>query len=288
MKTTNKQGYPDNIVRALSPEPYRPNPKRIGVTSLIGAPLPRTLKQRHYDVLSEDVDDMLYAFHGNMADEVVKSFAGPWDLVKVKMEVETFEGFTLVGKPDIVSIMERLIRDIKYVSTFAVIFPENRVYWEKQLNLYDWMLQLVIGDSIKIEGLQVQALLRDFNKRQAGHGDYPKHAIHIIDIPRWSHKEQTEFIEERLRDHLENPERECTPEEKWQTATTWAVKKKGAKRATRVLDSEAEAIEFIKEKGDKTLLIEKRKGQCKKCEEYCIARYVCPYSGLKKHETKDN
>jgi len=276
---TNNKNHPQNIVRAIAPDrPYTPNPGRIGVTGLIDAPLPRTLKLRHYDEIVEDVDDMLYMFYGNLADEVVKQAAGPWDLVSVKIEIPTTSGLVLVGKPDIISLKEKLIRDIKFTGAYSVIYKSSIEKWTQQLNVYDWMVRLEMGSLIQVEGLEIQALLRDFTKYKAmADEDYPNSGINIIPIPRWSDGEQRDYIESRLKDHEDNPERECTPAEKWQESITYAVIKGNNKRATRVLDTEAKAIEYIKEKEVVGARVVKRKGKNKKCQDFCRVNKFCPY-----------
>jgi hypothetical protein len=63
----------------------------------------------------------------------------------------------------------------------------------------------------------------------------------------------------------------CTPEERWMTATKWAVKKPGGKNAVRggVKDTKYEAEMMIED--NPGWFIEERPGISKRCPRYCAA-----------------
>jgi hypothetical protein len=106
-----------------------------------------------------------------------------------------------------------------------------------------------------------------------------------IDIPLWDIKTTENYISERIKLHEQVPAPECTPEEKWERPTRYAVKKKGRKSAIRVFDNKLEAeLELdnqeekakAKKKNDK-FSIEVRKGENVRCENYCVVNKFCPY-----------
>jgi len=278
MKVTNKYNIPHNIALAMTPKEWTPDPQRIGVTDLIDGPLPRTLRIKHYDNLVIDVSDGFYSFLGTMTDALVKKCAGPWDLVRVKLEYESEYGLTLVGKPDWINVLDKKLVDLKYTSVWSSLRGEKDE-WIKQVNVYDWLVRKITGGRIEIGALEIHVIMRDWVTTKAGQGDYPKMPVKVFKIDRWSEKEQEDFIMSRLEDHVNNPMRECTPDEKWQTANSYAVMKKGQKRAVRVLSSEAEALQYMKERklSNKTYSIEKRPGACRKCEQYCAVKEFCPF-----------
>ena len=75
----------------------------------------------------------------------------------------------------------------------------------------------------------------------------------------------------------------CSDEETWKKNDTWAVKKKGQKRALRVLDSEEEANQYMgwhnetdKAYTKKTdLELEFRVGEYTRCGNYCSVADFC-------------
>ena len=71
----------------------------------------------------------------------------------------------------------------------------------------------------------------------------------------------------------------CTEEERWATPTKWAVMKEGRKTAVKVCTTEEEAQNFIEdlEKDKDKHFIEERKGQDKKCSDYCPCAPFCSY-----------
>jgi hypothetical protein len=72
---------------------------------------------------------------------------------------------------------------------------------------------------------------------------------------------------------------ECSPEQRWATPTKWAVMKEGRKTAVKVCDTEEEVQTFIKEleKEKDKHFVEERKGQDKKCSDYCACCEFCSY-----------
>jgi len=75
----------------------------------------------------------------------------------------------------------------------------------------------------------------------------------------------------------------CSDKDMWKKNDTWAVKKKGQKRALRVLDSEEEAIKYMEWHNEtdqaytkKTNLeMEFRSGEFTRCGNYCSVADFC-------------
>ena len=72
---------------------------------------------------------------------------------------------------------------------------------------------------------------------------------------------------------------ECSPSERWASPDKWAVMKEGRKTAVKVCDTEEEALNFIEEleKDKDKHFVEERKGQDKKCSDYCACCEFCSY-----------
>ena len=75
---------------------------------------------------------------------------------------------------------------------------------------------------------------------------------------------------------LFDKEQLCTPEEQWAKPDTWAVKKKDAKRAVRVFETEQEAIDHSMLHEGIKYIIEHRKGELTRCQgNYCGVSEFC-------------
>jgi len=129
-----------------------------------------------------------------------------------------------------------------------------------------------------ISGLQINAFLRDWSQLNAmRYEDYPKHRFFSVNVPLWSKEQRKIYIVSRIEDHSHGL-RECTPKEKWQKETTYAVKKKGVSTARRVLGTDTEARQWMEQQKGTDLYIEERPGECTRCKLYCPVREVCKYN----------
>ena len=83
---------------------------------------------------------------------------------------------------------------------------------------------------------------------------------------------------------------ECSPSERWASPDKWAVMKEGRKTAVKVCDTEEEALNFIEEleKDKDKHFVEQRKGQDKKCSDYCACCEFCSYYKAMKKSEEEN
>jgi len=101
----------------------------------------------------------------------------------------------------------------------------------------------------------------------------------------WDRAKVTEFINERVKMHKWNKDiydedlPVCTPEERWERPTKYAVQKKGRKSALRLLDSQEDAEKYIDDHGlaVPTHYIEVREGESVRCESYCNVNKFCNF-----------
>lgn len=273
MKINNPRNLPEALVRAVSWATYKPNPMRMSVTDLIGSPLARSLKHKFYDQIEADVEDMTWAMLGTAFHMLMDKHAPDSAHSEKKIEF-VIGGYTLVGIPDV--HQDGTLDDYKTTSVFSFKLGEKKD-WERQLNVYTYMLAK--GSDIEIKKLRIIAILRDWMKSKAKTDrEYPKHPLIAVDIPMWP----LEYTEMYIRDRLEIHKTlaECTPEERWQRPTVYAVKKKGVKTSKRNLSTmeEAEAwmIKNTPEKDSKLYSIEVRPGEDTKCLDYCSVAKWCP------------
>lgn len=261
---------------------YEPKANRMSVSRLIGPPLIRTLEIRHWDELEKDAESKLWALDGIGFDSIMKQYSR-WGLTNIKLEVP-FPLFklTVVAKPDYYNVLTHILADLKRTSIWSVkdALKNCKHDWVKQLNIYDRLLYHVVPQ-LPVKKLEVHAFARDWRPiEKLRYNDYPK-KVEIIEVPRWSKEEQMDYIDAQLHDHVDNPERECSDEEKWRKLDKYAVMKKGRKSALKVEDSLPNAYTWCKGKGhvdgEKGISIVKRPGDCIRCSGYCDVSSFCPF-----------
>jgi len=193
--------------------------------------------------------------------------------IKLEWPVEICsQKVTVVGVVD--RICDGILEDYKITSVWSFM-KGVKIEWEQQLNVYAFLLKETKG--VKVEKLFINAILRDWQTGREYEKDYPPIPFQRMKVKLWTPTQARAFIIEKLRDHITNSMRECTPEEKWQKPDTFAVMKGTRKRALRVLESYEEAVQWMKANGSKGLRIDVRPGSCVRCENYCIVNSFCPF-----------
>lgn len=256
MKLTNKYGLPQPVVTALTRSEYSRGESNRSITQLIDAPRVRILKQEHQEELTEDVSEKLWAVLGTGVHKMFENSADENHISEERLFIDV-EGWVISGAIDLQKIEKDgvIVSDYKTTSVWSVIF--GKVEWEYQLNCYAALVRRAKG--LKVKSLKVIAMMRDWKASDAEFKqDYPKAPIMEIDIPMWSEEEQDTYLNGRVQLH-QNAEftrltgselPECSDAERWAKEPSWAVMKKGNKRATKVFDKPEEAHAFAKEQGD--------------------------------------
>jgi len=265
MRITNHYNLPEAMLNVMG-QFRKPQEKRISVTELVGAPLIRHLRMKHWDELEEDASELLWALLGQSVHYALEKGTPLDGLEEERLETQMI-GITISGRSDLWH--RNIIEDYKVTSVYAFLLGE-KPDWERQLNVYAYLWAM---NGFDVTGLKIRAILRDWVKSKTFQDeDYPKIPFHTVDIPLWPIEKTASYIQERIVKHLAEPE-ECTPEEKWSRPTTYAVIKKGNKRASRVFDVMEEAEAYAKEGYE----IIERQGMDVRCEQYCQVRAFCPY-----------
>ena len=292
MKITNNFGMPQPFVDFAINDKYSKGKADISVTSLIDSPKIRLMKDKYDDQIEVDAVDMVWALFGTAVHSVLENSKQSDDIITEERLYKEIDGWVLSGAIDRQEFVynddgSRTVNiiDYKVTSVWSVIYgkPER----ENQLNCYAYL-----ASSTKVGSLKICAILRDWNRRDAEKKeDYPKAPIVFVDIPLWDKNKTEEYIKERIRMHqeaqisfdLNEDVGLCSDEDMWKKNDTWAVKKKGQKRAIRVLDSEEEANNYIDWHNEtdqaytkKTdLEIEFRSGEYTRCGNYCSVADFC-------------
>jgi hypothetical protein len=286
MKITNVTGLPEPIVNALLEDDYTKGPSNRSITQLIDSPRVRIIRAEHPSALVEDVSEQMWRVLGKAVHKIFEDATGGAFLPEERLYLE-HDDWIISGAIDIQeSVDERSCKlaDYKCTSVWSVI--HGKIEWERQLNAYAWLVRKSKGQAVT--ELSIVTVLRDWQRREAEkREDYPVAPIVIVPVKLWTEEEQDNYMAERISIH-QHAEFEritggelppCSDSERWMKQTTYAVKKKGNKRAINggIKDSEAEAIKLIEDKGyEKTHIIETRPGEPTRCVgNYCGIAGIC-------------
>ena len=285
MKYTNKHNLPKTLTDVIDKQTYdisKSNPNRISVTTLINPPRVKLLGIRHWKELSEDYSEHLWRIVGSAYHYILAKTKEDNRLVEEKM-VEKIGDMEVVCKPDLYDEPTAEVSDWKITSLWHA--KDYNLEWELQLNCYAWALRKL---GFEVKKLVVNALLKDWrNAELRRYDDYPPIPFKQIEVKLWSFEDQDKFVHERvalylsLKDAPDDKLPLCTPEERWQTQTKYAVYNNENKTATRVLDSMEQAQGFIVAENTKTpknkYRIDIREGTDIRCANYCSVCVKCDY-----------
>ena len=279
MKITNKLNLPTPLVdMATRDYVYKDNEYR--VTSLLKGLRETILERRHFDEIEQDVSDMIWLLFGTAVHNVLESHQeGDQEIKEARLKIDIGD-YVLSGQFDLYNAETKTVTDYKTCSVWKVIYGDY-TDWRRQLLIYSYMLQSI---GFPVEKAEIIALMKDHSKAQAERkADYPKQPVRKITF-QFSDDDFTE-IEQWLQDRFSEiakieklPDDElplCTPEERFNSGDKFAVMKKGRKTAMRVLDSMEDAENWMATNGGD--YIETRKGEDKKCQDYCSACEFCNY-----------
>jgi len=279
MKYTNKTNLPDTLFKSLSNDPYY----KIGDYSgseLPGPPQIRELRHRYNDKIEIDVFDLIYPLVGNNLHYILERSGVKNALVEEQLKA-TCGLWTVSGSPDFYD-ENKVLWDYKLTSRWVLI-DGVKPDWEAQLNIYKWILK---QNGFNVSAMKICCIFRDWSKIQAAKvPDYPKHQVAVLKVGYWSMGETETYILNRIAKH-ENCKNlpdsklpECTPEERWEKPTKYAVMKKGNKKATKLFEDEMDAIKLVEKlwkPGPKdSYEIVKRPGESIRCEYYCDVKDFC-------------
>lgn len=273
-RITNTQGLPAPIVAAVENDDYDRGWSDYTVTQLIDPPRKVALIKQHADEIVEDASDLLYALMGKAIHNILER-ANADGLAEERLYM-TIDGVRVGGKFDHHVLEDGTLTDYKVASVWEWmngIKPER----EQQLNLLACLLR---GNRRTVTNARAAFIFRDWSKRKARtEADYPDTQAKIVPVKLWEFDDQLAFMEERIALHqaAEKDLPFCTADERWARLPKFAVMKPGRKKALRLLDSEADAAEWIaiKTRPDEKAYVEGRPGESIRCESYCQAAPFC-------------
>lgn len=270
MQITNLTKLPEPLVNAVS-QKREPRRGQISVTELISPPQMRALMLKHWDDLTEDASDRIWATMGQLMHKLLEEHgrADQEHLTEHTLSCEV-EGLTVTGTFDLYR-RDGVLTDYKFVSVWTTIDGVKRE-WEQQLNLY---AELLRRHSYAVNRLQIVAIYRDWSKLRAQDSSYPQSQVAVLEVPLWPQEEAAKFLEERVRLHQlaeEGSVIECSAEERWERRTKYALMKRGRKSALKLYDTHEEAQAAVSQSEH---YVEKRPGASTRCESYCAVAAFC-------------
>lgn len=289
MKTTNQFNLPDPVFKALTNDTYTKGDSNRSITTLIDSPRIRIQRSELSEVIYEDVSEKIWSILGTAVHNIFEVHAEGDYLSEERLFVD-INGWKVSGAIDIQKTEDDgsiTIMDYKCTSVWSVIF--DKVEWHNQLNAYAYLVRK--AKKVKVNKLQIVAVLRDWKKREAQmKEDYPFAPIMIVDVPLWDEAVAAEYVEGRVKLHQDAEFSRlvgedlplCSDKERWMRDTKFAVKKKTVKRAIRLFDSLKDAESFFKKEGfGDAYLIEERVGEAIRCSQnYCrVADHCDQYQG---------
>lgn len=277
MIITNEMGLPESFVNFVSNARHNETGK-ISATTLLKGEKEIVLTDRHFEEITVDASDMVWA-----------TFGSAFHLLMEKQEDDSFKEerfevpvgkFTVTGKVDRYDLEREILEDWKTASVWKVIYGDF-ADWREQGLTYAWLLK---QNGLTVKKCRFVALLKDHSKTEAKRkADYPQKPVYVYEFEVTD--EELAAVENRivakvakvasayeLEDDKIAP---CTAEERWATSDKYAVMKDGRKTALKVCDTKEEAEKLLSELGGTR--IEERKGESKKCADYCPCREFCNF-----------
>jgi hypothetical protein len=278
MKITNRLNLPAGLVKAVSTERHNAD-QCISATTLIQGIKHIILTDRHWEELQDDVSDRVWAIWGSAVHSLLEQ-EGETDFTEQQMTYKIAD-ITVTGRIDNYDMQHGVICDYKTASVIKVKLGDFSD-WHKQGLIYAWLLN---KNGFPVKQCRFIALLKDHSKRDAAFDhQYPKNPVFVYDFP-VSLMELARidtFIKQKVREYARCLELKddaippCTPAERWDKPTKYAVKKEGRKTAVRLLDNKDAADAMAAELG-KGHYVEIRPGESTKCQSYCLCREFCSY-----------
>lgn len=278
MKLTNKYGLPHGMVEAahILQGQYDPGKSDITATGLIKPPWMSRLMTDHYDEIVEDVSERIWAIFGSTVHNLLAMMDNA--IVEERL-YGRFKGWTVGMQFDRLTLSEKTLQDYKVASVWKYILGGNDDFI-RQLNIG---AELAIRAKYPVNRLEVIYLFRDWSGGLRFQKGYPPRAMLRSKQPLWPKAQRVAYINERVELHQKARRGEdvphCTDEERWLRDSSWALMKKGRKKALRVMPTEKEIRKYAKFKKidlrRKTHEIVYRQGAFRRCEEFCPVAKWC-------------
>lgn len=286
MKLTNKHRLPSVFVNFEKNNAHSTEGAKYSVTKLIDSVKISRLRSKHSEEIEEDISDRAWAILGTAVHNILEMGATEGEIAEERLHAE-INGIDVSGQIDLQTPHQggMLLSDYKTVSAFSLVAnPDGKPEHNKQLNCYAAIARL---NNIKVSGLEIIAIIRDWSSSQAEKSDdYPAAPIVRIPIDMWDEAVALEYLTDRVTAHEREETPDCTFEEMWARPPVYAVHEttKGGdlrKRATRLFDTRTDAEMFSLEKKGSSVI--ERPRFFARCEgNYCrVVEHCNQYRRIK-------
>jgi len=278
MRITNRMGLPEALVKAVSVKRHN-KPGQLSATTLLNGTKQILLTDRHWESLEEDVADRFWAILGTAVHGLLEH-AGENELVEEFVSHDV-DGVTVTGRIDNYNTKTGVVTDYKTVSATRILRQDFGDWW-KQGMIYAWLLR---GIDLPVSKCRFISMIKDHKKRDAARNpSYPQTPMHVyeFDVTERGLAEIGAFVADKVaryklhREMADDDIPPCSPEERWERPSEFAVMKAGLKRAVRKFDSRQEADAFAGGKGSGHF-VETRPGESVRCQDWCACSGFCNF-----------
>lgn len=205
-------------------------------------------------------------------------------IIEKRFKYTTKSGKIISGGIDLYDRELKCLEDYKFTSIYTWIYRNRagntRVQdWTEQLNMYRLFLE---NAGIEVNKLKINLLFRDFSKSKAKFDrNYPLQTESLelelfgLDIVEMMIEKKIANLEQYNNVSDDNIP-VCTPEERWEGATQYAVMKEGRKTAIKLHYSSYEAKQQAGQLGAKHY-VETRPATPTRCIDYCACNKFCNF-----------
>ena len=269
MNLTNNYGAPDSIVDAIRNDPYTKDGADFSVTELIKPPQIRRLWQDYEDEISVDVREEVWKLLGKGVHAAIEQ-ADSEGTKEQRFHAE-HDGVTISGAIDLIGD-DGSVTDYKVTSAYSVQrgLKED---WEKQLNLYAWLLR---QNDITATKLNIVCICRDWVRSRVGKYNYPESMVVVLSVPIWRDGRQDDYVDQRIRVHTQEATIPCTPEERWARGAYQVNPMHSGGGKPRSFDTMGEATNYINKQKVGAYSIVDGNAKYIRCESWCEVADFCP------------
>jgi len=276
MKLTNNYNLSYDELQIINKSIYRPVPDVLRVTELINPPMIKRLMIDHWDDIVIDASEYLWVIFGTDIHHKLEQISRPNVIKELSLSVDLPNHPTIKGTLDLFDLANLSIDDYKTTSVWKSVKQEYNEY-AAQLNIYRWLaIRRGLPAAKRLRNI---LFVKDWSVSKAMQDkDYPQCQRVVVEHKVWSDEVLEKYLLSRLQVHEQTHPKVCSPEERWEKPTIYAVMKEGQKSAVRggLKTNQSEADEMARTiRGG---YVEIRPGGCKRCEAYCPARSVCGFA----------
>lgn len=221
MRLTNKHNLPEVFVRAVANDTYDSMGSDFTATSLAEPARASALKIQFKDQIEVDVSSKVASIIGQGAHSIAERAARPGidtceERVFASVEVDGIP-YRISSQLDLFETDTQVLYDWKTTKAYAFSKKAGsgkKPEWIQQLNVCAEILRL---NGKSPQKLVIIALLKDWNKREAGTAGMPESEVMAVELPMWTSEDTMTYIKDRIRKHIaakrELPQ--CSSPENW-------------------------------------------------------------------------